>query len=154
MALSRDALRPARGNGQLDRLPIATNSTIYVGSLVARRNTTGRALAATAATGRRIAGVAFDFEGPNANGVGNTAGTEYVRVKYLDEHLVTIRTAIRTNTALGLNVFVADDEVVAGVGVGTAALRVAVGELVRFEASNKSTGWVAVRRFATTNIAI
>lgn len=156
MALSRDTVRKARGNGQIDILPIATNSTIYIGSLVQRANASGRAAAAAAGTARKIAGVAVEFVGPNGvgTGVGNTSGTEYVRVKYLDEHLVAIKTAIRTNTSLGLNVFVADDETVGGTAVGTSATRVAVGELIRFEASNKSTGWVAVRRFATTNIAV
>lgn len=159
MALSADKNRKARGAGQLTTVAIATSSTLYVGSLAARRNTTGRALAATAATGRRILGVVerldSDVNGPGAgSGVGNTGGTQKALIRYLDERSFTIKTAIRTNTSLGLNVFVGDDDSVGGTAVGTAATHCVVGELVEWDASDKSTGWVAIRRFAGTDIAV
>ena len=158
MALSADKLRNSRGAPYQNRLAVATGSTIYVGSLAVRRSTTGRALAATAATGRRIEGVVVRLDGPNGpgagTGIGNTGGTQYAIIEYGNEHLVTVATAIRTNTSLGLNVFISDDDKVAGTAVGTAAKRLPVGELVAYEASDKSTGWVAIRRFATTNIAV
>lgn len=154
-ALSRDLSRKTRdGARPLNRVAIATGSKIYRGSLVARRNTTGRAVAASAATGRRILGLAVGFEGPTGTGTGNTGGTEYVQVEAYMPVLVDIRTAIRTNTALGLNVFISDDNTVGGTAVGTSAARVVAGELIEFEASNKSTGWVFLRRNASTNIAV
>lgn len=152
-ALTQDKIRQRRGNGQVDEYTIATGQTVYIGSLVTRATTSERVRTAAAGTNRFVVGIAEEFVGPSANGVGNTAGTEKVRVRYLDEHLMTIATAIRTTTSLSKNVFVGDDDTVAGTGVGTAGVRVKVGELVRFEASNKSTGWVAVRRFGATDIS-
>lgn len=159
MALSKDTGRKSRGVGIQDTIAIGTGSTAYVGSLAVRRTTTGRALAGTAATGRRVLGVIkrldSDVNGPGAgSGVGNTAGTQKALIEYGNEHLFAIKTAIRTNTSLGLNVFVADDETVGGTAVGTAATRVNAGRLTRFEASDKSTGWVAVAEFGPVNIAV
>ena len=158
-ALTQDVVRKKRGVGGRDTLAIATSITLYVGSLLNRRNTTGRALAATAATGRRILGVAQVLKsttnGPSAGtGVGNASGTEEVEYEYGNEHLFTIKTAIRTNTSLGLNVFVIDDQTVGGTAAGTAAARVTVGVLRSWEASDKSTGWVAVGVFGPINIAV
>lgn len=159
-ALTQDTLRRTRGGDfYQDTMTIGTGSTVYEGSQVNRINSTGRVVAATAATGRRYFGLVVrlddDTNGPGAGtGVGNTSGTQKALVRYGDEHLMTIATAIRTNTSLGLNVFVSDDATVAGTAVGSAGTRVAVGELVDWEASDKSTGWVASRRFAKTDIAV
>jgi hypothetical protein len=158
-ALTQDAIRRSRGKGYREVLAIATSGTVYVGSLLNRRNTTGRAVAATAATGRRILGVAkmlnSTTNGPGAGtGVGVTGGGEEVEVEYGNEHLFAVKTAIRTNTSLGHNVFVADDNMVGGTAVGTAAARVVAGRLVAWEASDKSTAWVAVAVFGPTNIAV
>lgn len=158
-ALTQDVVRKSRGAGSREVVAIGTSSTLYVGSLLARRTTTGRAVAATAATGRRVLGVAkllnSTTAGPSAgSGVGDTSGTQEVEYEYGNEHLFTIKTAIRTNTSLGLNVFVADDQTVGGTAVGTSAARVNVGRLVAFEASDKSTGWVAVAVFGPVNIAV
>lgn len=159
MALSRDTNRKARGAGQQMEVAIATGATLYVGSLAVRRNTTSRALAGTAATGRRILGVVEQLNstvnGPGAGtGVGNTSGTEIAVIRYLDERRITVATAIRTNTSLGLNVFVADDDKVAGTAVGTAGTRVKVGQLVEWAETDKSAGWVAINRFGPTDIAV
>lgn len=159
MALSADAVRKARGNRQHTDLPIATSATVYIGGLITRRKTTGRAIAAVnSSTNQRIAGVAVEFVGPDASGVGNAAGTEKVRVAYLDEHEFTVQTAIRTNTSLGLNVFVVDDDVVGGTQAGTTGQAdVLVGELVAWvdeTGTSKAKGYVALRRFADTNIAV
>lgn len=159
MALSRDTNRKARGVGIEDTIAISTGATVYVGSLVCRVNTTGRASAATAATGRRILGVVERLDstvnGSGAGtGVGNTSGTQIALIRYGDERYVAVKTAIRTNTSLGLNVFVADDNTVGGTAVGTAATHVSVGELTAWAETDKSAGWVAIRRFASTNIAV
>lgn len=158
MALSKDTLRKHRGEPRKVQVAIGTAATLYVGSLVNRRTTTGRVLAATAATGRKFFGVVERLDGPNGEstgtGVGNTSGTQKALIRYNDEFLVTIATAIRTNTSLGLNLFVGDDDKCSGTAVGTAGTRVPVGELVAFEASDKSTGWVRSRQFALSNIAV
>lgn len=159
MALSRDTNRKARGTGIQITETIGTAATVYVGSLVVRRTTTGRAHAATAATGRRILGVVerldSDVNGLGAgSGVGNTAGTQKALIRYGDERSITVATAIRTNTTLGLNLFVGDDDKVSGTAVGSAGTRVVVGRLVDWDASDKSTGWVAIAEFGPVNIAV
>ena len=159
MALSADAIinERALGNKQIDEAVIATGSQIYLGGLVNIRTTTGRALPASAATGRRFGGIAVEFVGPDADGLGDTAGTEKVRIAYGHEVELTVDTAIRTNTTLGLNLFVDADDKVAGTDVGTAGTRIAVGEAVAWsdeDGSDKSKAWVALKRFAKTDIAV
>lgn len=153
MALTQDFIRTQEGNGHLEVLSIKTGEQLRVGSAVCRLNTTGRAVAG-AGTVRRTAGVALRFLGPNADGLGVADGTEEVEVGYLDEYEFPVRTAIRTNTSVGLNVFWSSDDAVGGTAVGTAGVQVNAGELVRFSASDKSKGFVAVRRFAPATIAV
>lgn len=158
-ALTQDAIRKARGAGIREVIAIGTSGTVYIGSLCVRRNTTGRALAGTAATGRRILGVAKSFHSDTTGqtggtGVGVTGGTEKVEVEYGNEHLFAVKTAIRTNTSLGLTVYLADDNMIGGTAVGTSAARVAVGRLAAWEASDKSTAWVAVAAFGHANITV
>lgn len=159
MALSQDTIRARRGSGQQETVAIATGQTVVVGSLVIRSNASGRIRAGGAVAAHRVEGVVerldSDANGKGAGtGVGNTSGTEKALIRYLDEHEMTIATAIRTNASLGLNVFISDDDTVAGTAVGTSAVRIPAGELVAFSADDKSKGWVAVRRFAPTNIAV
>lgn len=154
-AATQDQITKARGTPRYEsRIAIKTSSRIYRGTLVNRLNAGGRAVAATAATGRKCAGVAVGFEGTYATGLGVTGGTEYVNLEAGRLTLLNIKTAIRTTTSLGLNVFVADDTTVGGTAVGTSAARVVAGRLVEFEASDKSTGWVDVLTVGSTNIAV
>lgn len=156
MALSADKAPPRQSRGRANRLraAIATSQTVYIGSLLNFVTTTSRVRAAAAATSRKIAGVCTEFESDSgtATGIGNTSGTQYAWFEYGNEHLFTIKTAIRTHAAVGLNVFVSDDDTVGGTAVGTSAVRVVVGELV--ERSGTTQAWVAVHRFAAANIAI
>lgn len=161
MALTQDDIRTRlkRGAAIRESFVIGTSNTIYLGSIANRRSTTGRVFDGTAATGRRIAGIVVRKDSTTngigaGTGVGNASGTEKVIVEYGAEFLMKIKTAIRTNTSLGLNVFVADNETVGGTAVGTAAARVNAGRLTAFEASDKSTGWVAIAVFGPTNIAV
>lgn len=158
-AMTQDRVARKRGAAMSESYVVGTSNTTYVGSLVNRRNTTARVFTGTAATGRKIAGVVVrkdsTTDGPGAGtGVGNASGTQKVLVEYGNEVLMGVKTAIRTNTSLGLNVFVADDQTVGGTAVGTAAARVKVGILRAFEASDKSTGWVAIAVFGPTDIAV
>lgn len=152
MALSKDTPRKARGNRTTHQYAIKTAATVYVGSLVAALNASNR-IEGAKGTSRGIAGVVISLDKSGANGagsgVGNTAGTELATVAYGDEHEMTIKTTIRTNAALGFNVWMDDDDVVAGTAVGTAGVRVIAGELTAFSASDKSKGWVKIRSYAT-----
>ena len=157
-AFSAAKIRPIRGTvlGE-ERVAIGTGATLYLGSLANQIITTGRVVAASAATARRFAGLVVKLEGGSGvgTGVGNTAGTEFAVIQYGCEALVSIRTARRTNTSLNVNLFISDDDTVGGTAVGTAAVRVAAGELTAFEASNKTTGWLALKRSSVAgNIAI
>lgn len=157
MALSADAIRNRRGNGTITRKVIGTGNTIFLGGLVVVRNTTGRALTATAATGRKILGVAQQKIGADADGIGDTAGTESVDVGRHWEYEFTVETSIRTNTSLGLVVFATDDDEVEGTAVGTAGLRLPVGVLVDWfdqTGTSKATAWIRVGDFGRTNIAV
>lgn len=157
-ALTQNTIRLTRGKAYRETVAIKTGSTVFEGSEACQINSTGRLVAASAATGRGYAGLVKRLDGPNGpgtgTGVGNTAGTQKALIEYGNEHLVAIKTAIRTNTSLRLNVFMADDATVGGTAVGTAGTRKPMGELVEWEASDKSTGWVRARVFATTNIAV
>ena len=158
MALTQDVITTTRGlpDGE-ERIPIATGSQVYRGSLAGKVEASGRCKPAAALATERFAGLVVDLEGPDGvgTGLGNTAGTQYAVVQYGHEAKMTVATAIRTNTSLGLGVFIADDESVGGTAVGTAAARVIAGELTEFEASDKSTGWVRLRRAAAAgNIAV
>ncbi len=156
-ALTADKSRIKRNDGTRERLVIFTAAKLYLGSLANRLNAGGRAVAATAATGRKFAGVAVGFEGATQTGTGVTAATEFVVVEYGHHAQANVITAIRTNTSLGLNVFIADDDSVAGTAVGSAGTRVPAGELLSWvdeTGTSKATGWLAVRIFATVNIAV
>jgi len=158
MALSADLIRSSRGRATRMRAPITTGQTVYIGSLLNEvTNVTGspaRVRAAAAATSRKIAGVCVAFEADDAlpTGVGNTGGTQYAVFEYGNEWLFNMKTALRTNAAIGLNGFVADDTTIGSTAVGTALVRVVVGEIVEKASSTQS--WIAVRRFATTNVAL
>ncbi len=160
MALSADKLRNRRGNGTMTKVVIGTGATIFVGSLAARVTSSARGIAASAATTRRVLGVVDNFTvngSVDADGVGDTAGTESMDVAYGYEYEFTVATAIRTNTSLGLRVFVADDDEVAGTAVGSAGVRVVAGTLVAWvdeTGTSKATGWVKMLGFTSTNIAV
>ena len=148
-AQTQDEIRTTRGLPSGEEIfTINTSSTVYRGSLIGLLEADGRAIAAAAATNQRFAGIAVDLISDGAatgTGVGVAGGTEKVQVQWGHEVLMNVATAIRTTTSLGLDVFVADDQTVGGTAVGTAATRNVVGELVAFEAADKSTAWVRLR---------
>jgi hypothetical protein len=161
MALSADKSpqRASRGRpAGKSRASIVTSTTVYIGSLLneVTSNTAlpARVRVAAAATSRKIAGVCVAFEADNAlpTGVGNTGGTQYAVFEWGNEWLFTLKTSLRTNSSVGLNGFVSDDDTVGGTAVGTAAVRVVVGIITERPAI--TTAWVAVRQFAGTNIAV
>ncbi len=159
-ALTQDAIREGRGDGTLEEVAIATSSKIYVGSLCAVRLTTGRAVAGTAATGRRVLGVCTGFAGAvtqasdgKGGQTGNASGTVRAVLEYDREFEFDVQAALRTNTNIGLNVFIGDDNLVSGTAVGSAGTRIPVGILTKFTNTAKSKAYVKVRSFAPSNVA-
>ncbi len=159
-ALSADKIRQKRGNGTTTDMVIFTGSTVYVGSLIARGTATNRGNAAAVGTVRRVTGVCESFQANgsvDADGVGDTAGNERMVVGYGYEYAFNVLTAIRTNTSLGLRVFVSTDNDVGGTAVGTSAVQVVAGTLVAWvdeTGSDKSEGWVKIHGFVDTDIAV
>lgn len=160
-ALTSDKIRKSRGTPDArEKVAIATSATLYVGSMCSIDNATGRARAASITTAERCLGecigVESDASGFGASGVGDTSGTVYAHVKYGHESLVTVATAVRTNAAIGVDLFFRDDDSVGGTATGTSTglNQITAGHLTAFEASDKSTAWLAVRRFTGTAILI
>lgn len=155
MALSADKTpqRPSRGRVDREREAIATGQTVYIGGLLNYVTTSGRVRAASAAASRKVAGVCVGFDAVNATatGIGNTAGTQYAFFEYGGEFEFTVTTALRTYAAQGLNGFVSDDDKIGGTAVGTAGVRVVAGEIADAKFSS-TTAWVAIRRFAGSNV--
>lgn len=159
-ALSADKIRDERSiDGKTEAtFALATSATVYVGSLV-NFNTAGRVVAASAAASRRFAGVVEYGINETSSAIsawtGNTAGTVKVRVAWGHEVLMDVKTAARTFTNLGKNVFIStDNDVTDTTGAGTAAVRVKVGALTEFtDTTNKDEAWVALRVFGDTDAA-
>lgn len=160
-ALTQDAIRKTRGPaGKRGEYAIKTSSRIFLGSLVAQPTASRRVVAATAATGRRVAGVCVGFTGAvpqvtdgKGGATGNADGTIRAVVEWDREFEFAVETALRTSSNVKLNVFVGDDNEVAGVGVGSAGTRIPVGQLTEFTADDESAAWVHVGAFYTTNVA-
>jgi len=159
-ALSADVIRQKRGIGTTTNMVIGTGATVYIGSLIARGTATARGIAAAVGTVRRVVGVceAFNVSGSvDADGVGDTSGNERMEVGYGFEYDFNVLTAIRTNTSLGLRVFVSTDNDVGGTAVGTSAVQVVAGTLVAWTdevGTSKTNGWIKVHGFTSTNIAV
>jgi len=152
MAITADKIRYSRAtNNRVDDVfAITTSNTVYVGALVNFVTSTGRVASATAAASRNFAGVVEEIVNESGSAItaatGNTSGTIKARISWGHEVLVNVKTAARTFANVGRNLFVFDNDAVTDTtGAGTAAVRVKVGALSRFEASDKSTGWIALR---------
>lgn len=112
----------------------ATSTTIYEGSLLCVVETTGRLVPATAAAARTFMGVAAK-EGDN---------NDTIEFDYNHEERLPSATAL-TKGFTGCEVGILDDgNVTTYTGQGTAAARVAVGELIEWPSANLA--WVAIRR--------
>ena len=138
-ALSANAIRKFRNVNGMKTASVQTGTAavIYAGALVSINTTTGRAVAATAATGRKILGVAME----------DGSSGDYVKVAYHTEFLF----ATPTKAYVGCNVAVSDDNTCVSMSAaGTTAVRVRVGELMQMETA--STGWVAIRHFSESDV--
>lgn len=146
-ALTQDKVFQTRGTGVRQKVAIKTSATVYRGGFGSIVPGTGRLKASAAAAGEHFGGLIVDFDGPTGGtGVGNASGTEYAIIEYGNEVKCVVKTAYRTNTFLNFNMFVSNDQEIGGTAVGTSAARQVAGELTAFEASDKSTAWLALRR--------
>lgn len=139
-----------------DTKAIATAATIYVGAMVDKILATNRLTNADNVADHRFAGICEKIINDSGSvisaGTGNTGGTVKAVYSYGHTVLLNVRTAARTYDNINKNVFCdTNNEVTDTTGAGTAGLRVSVGYIVEFEASNLSTAWVALRRFSSAD---
>jgi hypothetical protein len=150
-AVTADQLSSIRATNEIveETVAITTSNTVYLGTLAVFA-TTGRVSNATAAASRRFAGEVVEIVNDSgaliSAGTGNTAGTVKARIRYGHQMLLGVKTSSRTFTNLGKNALVHTNVDIGGTSVGTAGVRVVVGQIAQFEASNKSTAWVWLRQ--------
>lgn len=143
-ALAADGRRSERAvqNKVIEFYTLGTGATVYLGSLVAINESTGRAVAATAATARTFLGMA------EAKATGNTAGTVGVKVSHGHQVLINAKTAL-TTAYTGCNAAVStDNDVTTASAAGTAGVQVLVGQIIQFEGGD---AWVALRSYSEKN---
>ena len=139
-ALTAAATRATRetNNKTIIHLVVGTGETIFAGGLVATVNATGRAVAATAAAGRKFSGIAEETK------TGVTAATVRCRVAFGHQALINALTAL-TTAYVGSTVIVSTDNDVTVDSASTALKSLQVGEVVEFESGDV---WVRIRTSA------
>lgn len=145
--LTADTIRKRRNVQGIKyvRLPVATSETVYVGSLCTVLTTTGRVHAlGAAAANHRFVGMAEE------QATGNTSGTVYVKVSYDHEVLVDANTTI-TTADIGRDALLHDDNRVNSTAVGTAGVRIPVGEIVEIESGD---AWIWLRKYCGSSAAV
>jgi hypothetical protein len=150
-AVTADQISSIRATNEIveETVAIATSNTVYMGTLAVFA-TTGRVANATAAASRRFAGEVVEIINDSgaliSAGTGNTAGTVKAKIRYGHQLLLGVKTSSRTYTNLGKNALVYTNVDIGGTSVGTAGVRIVVGQIAQFDASNKSTAWVWLRQ--------
>jgi hypothetical protein len=145
-ALSAPATRLTRNvaNKKFHDYVVGTSAKIYAGSLVAINTSTGRAVAASVATGRKALGLSEETV------TGNTDGTVRCRVVWNVEAKITAVATALTKAYIGSNVAVkTDNDVTTLSDAGTTALRVRVGELVSLTGTD---AWVSLRNYTQSDV--
>lgn len=141
-ALSAAANRKSRNRQAVKyaTYTVATGATVYNGSLCAIVKTTGRVTPASAATNRRIVGIAMETK---------TAGNP-VRIEWSAEWAFNPDTTL-TKGYTGCNVAAStDNDVITMSGAGTAAVRVRVGEMIQWVSTSEA--WIAIRNFCVNDV--
>jgi len=152
----RNTRARALNNKVVETHTITTAQTVYIGTLVNFVATTGRVTPAVRnIASRRFAGIVESIVNDSGSvlsaATGNTAGTVKCQISYGHEVLLNVKTAARTFTSVGMNVFVSDNDTVTDTtdaGTSTSNRRIKIGALVQMEASDKSTAWVSLRKLA------
>jgi hypothetical protein len=150
-AVTADQISSIRGTSDIveETVAITTSNTVYMGTLCVFA-TTGRVSNATAAASRRFAGEVVEIVNDSGAlvtaGTGNTAGTIKAKIRYGHQMLLGVKTSSRTFTNLGKNALVHTNVDVGGTSVGTAGVRIVVGQIAQFGDSTKATAWVWLRQ--------
>ena len=150
-AVTADQISSIRGTNDIieETVAIATAGTVYLGTL-AVFTTAGRIANGTAVASRRFAGEVVEIVNDSgsliAAATGNTAGTVKARIRYGHQILVGVKTSSRTFTNLGKTGLLYTNNDVSGTSVGTAGVRIPVGQIVQFADANKTTAWVWLRQ--------
>jgi hypothetical protein len=154
MALSADKTggRKRRGTPLYASAPIADGVTVYIGSLVAIQEGTGRLTTVTDGAARKVYGVVEAFAtsdgGPGTGtGVGDAAGTQYALCGYGCEYEFAISAALDEDQFLLENASAADDDTLstsADIGSNSQV----AGTLTEFTNAARTLGFCAIRKFA------
>lgn len=152
-ALSANASRQTMDDHKKSKMVIAvgTSAVVFEGSLVAINESTGRAVAATAAAARTFLGVCEGKTGGQGGpATGNTSGTVSIVVAYGHREKLA-KAAALTQAYTGCNVGLSDDNTVTTMsGSGTAATKMYVGELVQLDADGDA--WVQIRCYSQKDV--
>lgn len=144
-AATADRSTETLGTPQEETVAIKTAVEVFIGTLVNKVGATGRLNDGAATAAETFAGMVVGL--PDGSATGVAGGTVRARIAWGHRVSLNISTAIRTNTSLGKGVHVLDNQTVAGATTaGTAAKRLLCGTLISWDASDKSTGWVELRR--------
>lgn len=146
MALSAATTRATRAADQKSYADyvVGTSATIYAGGLVCINTSTGRAVAASAATNRKFVGLAEETK------TGNSGGTVRCRVSWGHEALIDTPATGITAAYIGSNAAISDDDQVTSMSdAGTTAVRVRVGEVVEIESGD---AWVRLRNYSESDV--
>ena len=155
-AVTADQISSIRATNDIveETVAIATSNTVYMGTLAVFA-TTGRVANGTLVASRRFAGEVVEIINDSgaliSAGTGNTAGTVKAKIRYGHQLLVNVKTASRTFTNIGKTALLFNNQDICGATSATAAVRIYVGQIAQFDASNKSTAWVWLRQVGEAN---
>lgn len=142
MALTTNtAVDTKPGRAFTGRVAAGTGVEIFQGERLAMNTTTGRAVVATAATGRTFLGIAENHV------TGNTAGTTYVRFFYgvISKLPVVASQITELSLRVGQNAYMGGaDSVTTATDAGSAGVRVSLGQIHEVDTTN-SEAWVWLR---------
>ena len=155
-AVTADQISSIRATNDIveETVAIATSNTVYMGTLAVFA-TTGRVANGTLAASRRFAGEIVEIINDSgaliSAGTGNTAGTVKAKIRYGHQMLLNVKTSSRTFTNLGKTALLFNNQDICGATAATATVRIYVGQIAQFDASNKSTAWVWLRQVGEAN---
>lgn len=155
-AVTADQISSIRASNEIieETIAITTSNTVYLGTLCVFA-TSGRVANATVVASRRFAGEVVEIVNDSGSqlsvGTGNTAGTVKAKIRYGHQMLLGVKTSSRTFTNLGKTALVYTNTDVGGTSVGTAGLRIGVGQIAQFGDSTKATAWVWLRQNGDVN---
>jgi proteasome assembly chaperone (PAC2) family protein len=155
-AVTADQISSIRASNEIteETVAITTSNTVYLGTLCVFA-TTGRIANATVVASRRFAGEVVEIVNDSGSqlsaGTGNTAGTVKAKIRYGHQMLLGVKTSSRTFTNLGKTALVYTNVDIGGTSVGTAGLRISIGQIAQFGDSTKATAWVWLRQNGDVN---